>query len=150
MDFKISKCSGSDLKQCVPIFIKVYAKSPYNEHWSKNDAVKRLKSVYKGNKTYCFTAKLDNQVIGFILGRDYQWYDGKRVFLEELVVSEEFRRKGVGTLLWNAFENRLKSRGVVLVQGLVNSNSTATRFYKKISLGESDYKLFEKKVRRFL
>jgi len=75
-----------------------------------------------------FAVVLGNKQVGWIeLGYD-RWNNRMRVW--ELLVEEEFRKRGIGTLLMNHAVETAKARGVrMLVLGTQTNNATAISFY---------------------
>jgi GNAT superfamily N-acetyltransferase len=81
-------------------------------------------------------AVLENQVVGYCLGSDrYTFYaNGRTSFVEELMVREDLRKRGVGRKLIGCFEQWSVSRGSKLV-GLFTRR--AARFYEAIGYESS-------------
>ena len=77
-----------------------------------------------------FVARLDNEEVGWIeLGFD-KWNNRMRVW--EFLVSERFRKRGIGTLLMNHAVTVAHERGVrMLVLETQTNNATAIDFYLK-------------------
>lgn len=62
----------------------------------------------------------------------YSTWKGKCVYLEDFVVKEDLRNKGVGQLLFNAFLAKAKSLNAKLVRWQVlDWNEHAVKFYEK-------------------
>jgi ribosomal protein S18 acetylase RimI-like enzyme len=77
-----------------------------------------------------FVAMLGNKQVGWIeLGYD-KWNNRMRVW--EFLVNEEFRRRGVGTLLMNHAAKVARQKGArMLVLETQTNNTTAINFYLK-------------------
>ena len=82
---------------------------------------------------YLLVAEYENQSIGvcFYFIR-YSTWKGKVLFLEDFVVKEEYRRKGIGGML---FEETIRIANKENMDGLhwqvLDWNTTALNFYKK-------------------
>ena len=78
-------------------------------------------------------AEVDGQVIGMTLYyMAYSTWRGKMLFLEDFVVSETYRNKGVGQLLFEAFLVEARLKKVVMVKWQVlDWNEPAVAFYEK-------------------
>ena len=82
---------------------------------------------------YLLVAEYDNQIIGvcFYFIR-YSTWKGKVLFLEDFVVKEEYRRKGIGGML---FEETIRIANKENMDGLhwqvLDWNTPALNFYKK-------------------
>lgn len=78
-------------------------------------------------------AKYANEVIGCcIYYRSFSTWKGKMLYLEDFVVKKEFRRTGVGQILFDGFLNLAKDMGCVLAKWQVlDWNEPAIKFYEK-------------------
>ncbi len=78
-------------------------------------------------------ATIDDTVIGMALYyMTYSTWKGRMLYLEDFVVFEEHRRKGIGQLLFDAVLQEGKDRGCRLVKWQVlDWNDPAVRFYEK-------------------
>jgi GNAT superfamily N-acetyltransferase len=87
------------------------------------------------NKCFdCIVAKdLNQSVVGFALFyMSYSTWKGKCLYLEDLLVSENYRNKGVGSLLFHELIRLAKVRRVKRFQWQVlDWNEPAINFYKK-------------------
>ena len=130
---KIRKANSSDVKDIIRLLVElaVYEKEP--------DAVKvteeeLIKDGFGSNPRYeCLLAEFNSEVVGlaFFTPRYSTWV-GDTLHLEDLVVTEKMRGKGIGTLLYREFLMVAKNRGVKRVEwSVLDWNKTAIDFYKK-------------------
>ena len=77
-------------------------------------------------KLFKFIAKEDDKVIGMITGHSYY----KEVYIEDLIILEEYRNKHIGTKLVEAVENYFKDKGFENMN-LTTYEFQAPEFYKK-------------------
>ena len=96
--------------------------------------IKLEKDGFDGNPYYyLLIAEIDNQIIGvcFYFIR-YSTWKGKVLFLEDFVVKEEYRRKGIGGML---FEETIRISKKENLDGLhwqvLDWNTPALNFYNK-------------------
>lgn len=89
---------------------------------------------------YAFVADADGQVIGFALYYiRYSTWKGQRLYLEDLLVTEEFRGKGIGKLLFDHLIEECKAKKYSgMMWQVLNWNEPAINFYKKYSKVEFD------------
>ena len=130
---KIRKANSSDVKDIIRLLVElaVFEKEP--------DAVKLteeelIRDGFGSNPKYeCLLAEFNCEVVGlaFFTPRYSTWV-GDTLHLEDLVVTEKMRGKGVGTLLYREFLLEAKHRGVNRVEwSVLDWNKTAIDFYKK-------------------
>ncbi len=72
-------------------------------------------------------AEANGRIIGSVIGG----FDGRRGMIYHLAVEERYRSQGVGGLLMDEVERRLKQKGCIRCYLLVTiDNETAMRFYE--------------------
>jgi GNAT superfamily N-acetyltransferase len=84
---------------------------------------------------YCIVAEENQTVIGmsFLYVR-YSTWKGRVLYLEDLVVKENYRNKGIGTQLMQSTIELVKLNGFKRIQWQVlDWNLDAIRFYKKFN-----------------
>src|SRR6185437_11359168 len=82
---------------------------------------------------WAFVAEVDGTVEGFALFYiRYSTWKGKRMYLEDILVSEELRGKGIGKLLFDKIIEEAKERNLNgIVWQVLDWNEPAINFYKK-------------------
>lgn len=80
-----------------------------------------------------FVAEEDNTIVGIALYYyKYSTWKGKCLFLEDIIVTESYRGKGLGKLLFNQVVEVSKAQNVRRMEWQVlNWNTPAIEFYKK-------------------
>lgn len=80
-----------------------------------------------------FVAKENNIIKGFALYYiRYSTWKGQRIYLEDLLVTEDMRGKGIGKLLFDQLVEECKSKKYSgLVWQVLDWNEPAINFYKK-------------------
>jgi GNAT superfamily N-acetyltransferase len=81
-------------------------------------------------------AEADRRLVGYVLGFDHYTFfaNGRVAWVEEIMVSEPFRRQGIGQLLMQEFEAWAVERGSQLV---ALATRRAAPFYKALGYEES-------------
>ena len=81
----------------------------------------------------CFVAEVANQVVGMALYYPrYSTWKGPAFHLEDLIVTEPMKGKGIGTQLYNAFLEHAYNKGVKRVEwAVLDWNLPAIKFYQK-------------------
>ena len=88
----------------------------------------------------CFVAEVTDQVVGMALYYPrYSTWKGPTFHLEDLIVTEPMRGKGIGTQLYNAFLEHSHNKGVKRVEwAVLDWNLPAIEFYQKSGATISD------------
>ena len=82
---------------------------------------------------WAFVAEVNEVVEGFALYYiRYSTWKGQRMYLEDILVSEEFRGKGIGKLLFDKLIEEAKEKKLNgIVWQVLDWNEPAINFYKK-------------------
>lgn len=82
---------------------------------------------------WAFVAEVSNVVVGFALYYvRYSTWKGQRMYLEDIIVTESMRRKGIGGLLFERLIEEAKERNLNgIVWQVLEWNEPAISFYKK-------------------
>ena len=82
---------------------------------------------------WAFVAEEDGFISGFALYYiRYSTWKGQKMYLEDILVTEAARGKGIGTLLMNALIAEAKEKGFQgMTWQVLNWNEPAINFYKK-------------------
>lgn len=82
---------------------------------------------------WAFVAELDGQVAGMALYYiRYSTWKGQRMYLEDIIVSEPFRGKGIGAKLMDALIGEAQQKGFSgMLWQVLDWNEPAINFYKK-------------------
>jgi len=83
-----------------------------------------------------FVAEAENKIIGMaITFFRYSTWKGKNLYIEDLVVSENFRRKGVGFKIFEEVKKFAKASSCVGISlQVLDWNQTGINFYKKLNM----------------
>ena len=81
-------------------------------------------------------AETEQQLVGYVLGFEHYTFfaNGRVAWVEEIMVSETFRRQGIGELLMRDVEAWAVARGCKLI---ALATRRASAFYKAIGYEES-------------
>ena len=130
---QIRKAKSSDVKDIIRLLVElaVYEKEP--------DAVKvteeeLIRDGFGSNPRFsCLLAELNSEIVGlaFYTPRYSTWV-GDTLHLEDLIVTEKMRGKGIGTILYKSFLEEARRRDVNRVEwSVLDWNKPAIDFYKK-------------------
>jgi len=111
--------------------LAIYEKA---EHEFINTVDHLTKDGFGPNEVFdCIVAEVGSQVIGFALYyTSYSTWKGKCLYLEDFLVTEAWRGKGIGKLLFDRVFQEAKDRNVGRFEWQVlDWNEPAINFYKK-------------------
>jgi len=82
---------------------------------------------------WAFVGEVDERVVGFALYYiRYSTWKGQRLYLEDILVNEPFRGKGIGKLLFDRLLEEVKEKKFSgMVWQVLDWNEPAINFYKK-------------------
>uniref|UniRef100_A0A0N5ADZ8 N-acetyltransferase domain-containing protein n=1 Tax=Syphacia muris TaxID=451379 RepID=A0A0N5ADZ8_9BILA len=88
----------------------------------------------KNGTVYGFIAKSGATPVGMTLCYTaYSTWQGKFLHMEDLYVRPQFRRKGIGSLLWRAVGKFAQQRGMKRIQwNVLDWNKSAIKFYERV------------------
>jgi GNAT superfamily N-acetyltransferase len=80
-----------------------------------------------------FVVEGDNKIVGFaVYYVRYSTWKGRRLYLEDLIVTEEYRGRGIGKLLFDRLFQETREIGFSgMVWQVLDWNEPAIQFYKK-------------------
>lgn len=133
MDFIIREATIKDAKQILDLIVElaVFEKEPDAVEVTVEDLEK---DGFGANPVFkCFVAEYNNEIAGIALVYNrYSTWKGKIIHLEDLIVSDKYRGKGLGTLLLNQVVIYANSLGARRINWeVIDWNEPAIKFYEK-------------------
>lgn len=127
----IRKATIEDMKDIHDLVMElaVYEKSPE----AVDTDPEEYKRDFEDGLFNCLIAEDNNKILGIALYyMSYSTWKGKMMYLEDLVIREEYRRLGIGGMLFGAFLSESKADGCRLVKWQVlDWNELALNFYSR-------------------
>ena len=112
-------------------------------HLRRSDELEEIQKKLQRDPDLFLLAEEDGEVIGAVLGG----FDGRRGLVYHLAVAEEHRKQGVGVLLMDNLERRLRAKGCIRSYLLVTyNNAEAIEFYEKHGWQKMDLHIFGKDI----
>lgn len=133
MNITIRKAEKQDCKRLMELIyqLAVFERAPTEMSVS----IKHFEESGFGEKPvwWAFVADVDGRVEGFALFYiRYSTWKGQRMYLEDILVSEELRGQGIGKLLFDKILEEAKERKLNgVVWQVLDWNEPAINFYKK-------------------
>lgn len=135
MEMRYSMIREANENDLEPIYelVEIFATS-FNPE--KACFISSFKRILQDTLACLLVAEYNNQVVGYSLGfiHDTFYANGKVAWLEEIMVKDDFRRKGFGSELMSFFEQNSKSKGCKLI---ALATRRASDFYSSIGYEES-------------
>ncbi len=82
---------------------------------------------------WAFVAEVDDKIVGFALYYvRYSTWKGQRMYLEDILVTNDYRGKGIGALLFERLIEEAKKKGWnAIIWQVLKWNEPAINFYNK-------------------
>ena len=141
----IKKAEKTDINKIAEIFRKGYIEEPYNEKWTEENSLKKIKDYYNGSKVLVIAE--NNNIIGFLIYYKMIWDNKIKLYINEIVVLKEFRNQGIGTRLLNEAEKAAEKENINNIELASHIKSKAFQLYKKLGYKESGLVIMEKIIK---
>lgn len=128
---KIRRILKSDLTEISELMMSVYNGPPWNDNWTKETAYLSLKTIIEFKTFYGNVVVEDGKIIATIMGYTRIYSEEKTYYIEELFVSNKFRREGVATSLYQYTINDLNKKLVTGAFFTTLKDTPAYNFYIK-------------------
>ena len=131
MDIIIRKAEERDLEQILQLIteLALYEKAPEEVEVD----LRQFKEFYNQHLFEAFVAEEEGQIHGVALYYvAYSTWKGKIIYLDDLIVTESQRCKGIGKLLFDSLINEAVNQGANQLRWhVLEWNEPAINFYKK-------------------
>jgi ribosomal protein S18 acetylase RimI-like enzyme len=111
-----------------PAVQTLWANAGPDIHLRRSDDPDEIRKKLARDPDLFLVAEMDGDMAATVMGG----FDGRRGMVYHLAVAESCRRKGIGDMLMDELERRLKAKGCIRCYLLVTlENENAMRFYEK-------------------
>jgi len=124
----IKNIEVNDLTECAKLLVQVYAEPQYQENWNEIDAYNYLKRFFDIEPNRCFIAIENNTIVGAVFAYSYPWHSETLVYIQELFVNSNQRKKGIAKSLLNS----VCMNETTKIWLVANENTGASEFYQKL------------------
>lgn len=110
-------------------------------HLGRSDTPEEVKKKVARDPDLFLVAELEGEIVGTVVGG----FDGRRGMIYHLAVRQEYRQNGIGAMLMEAVEARLREKGCLRSYLLVTKdNQGAINFYEKRGWTRMDLYIYGK------
>lgn len=143
----IHKMELPDLDRVIPIYLDYYNLQE-GGCWTQETAARRIRQVLTTQDAYCLLAEAPSgDILGFAMGYFKQYDDIVGYTLEEILIARHHQNKGLGSLLLQELEQRVRAAGASCVELQAVNDAMHERYYGKA--GYRNAKNFVMKVKWF-
>ena len=126
---RIRKATRKDIREIAKLMIEEFSKPPFKEKTTINSVIKSLNFYFKIEKA--FVAIEDKKIVGIVVFKIEQWWEGPVILIEDLAVKEDFKKQGIGKNLTDKVEEYAKEIKAKAVSFTTHKKSSAVKFYTK-------------------
>lgn len=132
----------SDLFGLASIFARCFSAEPWNEAWTFESSLNRLKLFSSAPTFRGAIATEGDNIVGMAMGQIEGWVDGSLIVLQEMCVVPEHQNSGIGTaLLQFMLESVSRTDHAVASYLLTDAESMAESFYVRRGFKRSETKI---------
>ena len=130
MKIELKEARKRNFKKIAKIYSEEFSRPPYNEAWTLEKAVYKIKVFSK----YCEIWEIifEKELVGFIVVNPNQFLPGVIAFGEEIAIKKEFQNKGIGTIVLKKIFEIYKKRNFKWFMGIALTKAKALKLYRKI------------------
>ena len=126
----------------------------YYEFWNENSDISKMKNKLvdlQNNAAYIFLCAVEKEIlVGSVTGivcEDLYGDCKPFLVLENMVVHSDYRKKGIGKMLFEELENKAKNIGCTQIILVTNTErKDACRFYESMGFHPAANKGYKKKL----
>ncbi|MGG2087534.1 GNAT family N-acetyltransferase [Priestia aryabhattai] len=142
---KVVPFTAENMQQCIDLYLDVFTRKPWNEHWTEEAAKERLTDLLNTPKFIGYLFYDQDDLIGMIAGHAKKSYSGMTFYVAELCVSASVQGKGYGSAILSRFENELQRHDINSLYLLTATGGAAQAFYEKNGYAVNDRRVVLKK-----
>ena len=126
-----------------PVVCRLWSLAGPGIHLRRSDELDEIQKKLQRDPDLFLLAEYEGALVGAVLGG----FDGRRGLVYHLAVAENHRNRGVGALLMEELEKRLRAKGCIRTYLLVTrDNAEAIAFYEKGGWQKMDLYVYGKDI----
>lgn len=97
MDLSFRKIKKDDFSVCAEILMAAYNGAPWNNTWTKEEALFRIEATMSGFNSRGYVVENNEEIIAMCLGRiDYYYSNWSQFCIDEFNVAPTYQGSGIG------------------------------------------------------
>lgn len=135
-----------DTEACAELLMSVYNNELWQCRWTKENAVRYIEEYIHHERFIGYVYEDEGQVVGAILSHAKVWWNQDELFVDEMFVSPDRQRAGIGTLLLQTLEKYCEEKNLAGLTLTTNKYAPAPLFYKKNGFEVAEHVLYMYRV----
>lgn len=138
MGLSFRKIKKEEYSVCAEILVAAYSGEPWNNTWTKKEALLRIEATMSGFNSRGYVAERNGEVVAMCLGRiDYYYSDWSQFCTDEFNVAPAHQGSGIGKNLFNYVSNVMRDKGINRIF-LMTGGEQAANFYERNGFKRAD------------
>lgn len=125
----------NDISDVSKIYCNVF--NELGESWSLETAVSHVSDAF--DKDTCWVALMNNDIKGFLISSILPWDKGDVLFVDTIAVDRDFRKIGIGNLLWNEADKFVQENSLKGIRLLADPKLISFDWYKRNGFKKSGW-----------
>lgn len=131
MNLNFREVKTEDFSTCADILVAAYNGEPWNNSWTKKEALLRIEATMSGFNSRGYVIEQNDKIISMCLGRiDYYYGNWSQFCIDEFNVLPSLQGKGIGGRLLQFVTNVMKDEQINKIF-LMTGGKQAAQFYTK-------------------
>lgn len=147
MEIRYEEIQIGHLDDIASSYVETFNSPPWKDKWTFVSARKRLQQMINTEDSYGLCAYQQDSLCGVVLGCMEEFYTGNVFDIKEFWVRNGMRGTGIGTVIYQELEHRVKEKGARQVTLLTIRGDQTERFYHKQGMVTlDDFVFMSKKI----
>lgn len=139
---EIRNIDETDTEQVADLFAACFSAAPWNEPWTSTAAHSRIAPMIRSETCRGAVAIHEHKIVGMAFGQVEGWMNGNLFLLQEMCVTPNSQRTGLGEMLLDYLIKEVADRdNIIAIYLLTNRDVPAASFYSKHNFAASSKKI---------